>query len=99
MKPSNAPCSVTHAWCNDELSWIFVGDELQGQLPGHWRGVKTKNNLWKSDLLPPAMIELTVQHRSKDPVLNAFWKRARDESSAAEPDAAGRRNLQSCWPL
>ena len=65
----------------DELSWIFVGDELQGQLPGHWRGVKTKNNLWKSDLLPPAMIELTVKLRSADPVLNAFWKRAREESS------------------
>ena len=52
-----------------ELSWIFVGDELQAQLPGHWRGVRTLNNLWKSDLLPSTMVLLEQQHRSHDPVL------------------------------
>ena len=62
----------------DDLQLVYVGDELQAQLPGHWRGFRTKNNLWKSDLLPTATIELREQHRSQDPVLRDFWTRARE---------------------
>ena len=58
-----------------------MGDELQAQLPGHWRGVRTLNNLWKSDLLPSTMVLLEQQHRSHDPVLRDFWKRAREATA------------------
>ena len=68
-----------------ELSWIFVGDELQAQLPGHWRGVRTLNNLWNSDLLPSTTVLLEEQHRSQDPVLRDFWKRTREESASLLP--------------
>ena len=64
-----------------ELS-VESGDELQSQLPGHWRGVRTLNNLWKSDLLPSTVVLLREQHRSKDPTLLNFWERARDENAS-----------------
>ena len=28
-----------------DLTWIFAGDHKQLQMPGHWRGQVTKNNL------------------------------------------------------
>ena len=55
------------------------------KLPGHWRGVRTLNNLWKSDLLPSTMVLLEQQHRSQDSVLRGFWKRTRAESASLLP--------------
>ena len=68
-----------------DLTWIYAGDHKQLQMPGHWRGVVTRNNLMGSQYLPPDYVELTEPKRTIEPLFWAFQMRVRNATPTELP--------------